>query len=138
MNWFNPKSTTVFVNGTFDILHSGHLALLNFAKSQGDMLTVAIDTDRRVKELKGQDRPVNNQDERQELLSNLKAVDRVVLFDSTQELLDLVQQHDIIVKGDDYKDRDIPELSVNPTIVWFERIENLSTTGKIEKIRNEQ
>ena len=138
MSWFNPKSTTVFVNGTFDILHSGHLALLNFAKSQGDMLTVAIDTDRRVKELKGQDRPVNNQDERQELLSNLKAVDRVVLFDSTQELLDLVQQHDIIVKGDDYKDRDIPELSVNPTIVWFERIENLSTTGKIEKIRNEQ
>ena len=138
MNWFNPKSTTVFVNGTFDIIHSGHLALLNFAKSQGDMLTVAIDTDRRVKELKGQDRPVNNQDERQELLSNLKAVDRVVLFDSTQELLDLVQQHDIIVKGDDYKDRDIPELSVNPTIVWFERIENLSTTGKIEKIRNEQ
>jgi len=138
VSWFNPKSTTVFVNGTFDILHSGHLALLNFAKSQGDMLTVAIDTDRRVKELKGQDRPVNNQDERQELLSNLKAVDRVVLFDSTQELLDLVQQHDIIVKGDDYKDRDIPELSVNPTIVWFERIENLSTTGKIEKIRNEQ
>jgi len=138
VNWFNPKSTTVFVNGTFDIIHSGHLALLNFAKSQGDMLTVAIDTDRRVKELKGQDRPVNNQDERQELLSNLKAVDRVVLFDSTQELLDLVQQHDIIVKGDDYKDRDIPELSVNPTIVWFERIENLSTTGKIEKIRNEQ
>jgi len=138
VSWFNPKSTTVFVNGTFDILHSGHLALLNFAKSQGDMLTVAIDTDRRVKELKGQDRPVNNQDERQELLSNLKAVDRVVLFDSTQELLDLVQQHDIIVKGDDYKDRDIPELAVNPTIFWFERIENLSTTGKIEKIRSEQ
>ena len=62
----------IFVNGTFDILHPGHIHLLNFARSLGQHLLVAIDTDRRVRELKGPDRPINDQFERILLLSNLR------------------------------------------------------------------
>ena len=76
----------VFVNGTFDILHRGHLELLNYAKSLGDYLCVGIDTDERVKEKKGPTRPIHNQDERKFFLENLKAVDEVKLFSSDEEL----------------------------------------------------
>ncbi len=82
----------IIVNGTFDIVHSGHLALLNYARSLGDYLIVAIDSDRRVKELKGADRPVNTQAERQELLSNLRSVNEVRIFDSDQELVDIIAE----------------------------------------------
>ena len=66
---------TIFVNGTFDLLHRGHLELLNYAKSLGDYLCVGIDTDVRVKEKKGEKRPIHNQNERKFFLENLKAVD---------------------------------------------------------------
>jgi D-beta-D-heptose 7-phosphate kinase/D-beta-D-heptose 1-phosphate adenosyltransferase len=84
---------TVMVNGTFDILHPGHVALLNTARSYGDALVVAIDTDRRVRELKGSDRPINNQIFRRIMLSNLKAVDIVELFDSKEELIELMKRY---------------------------------------------
>ena len=77
----------VMVNGTFDIVHRGHLDLLNFAREQGDYLLVAIDTDRRVKELKGEQRPINNQKDRAYLLNSLKYVDEVLFFDSKEEHL---------------------------------------------------
>ena len=70
----------IFVNGTFDLLHRGHLELLNYAKSLGDFLCVGIDTDDRVKEKKGLKRPIYNQEERKFFLENLKAVDEVKLF----------------------------------------------------------
>ena len=126
--------TTVIVNGTFDILHSGHLALLNYAKSLGDHLVVAIDSDRRVKELKGADRPVNTQQERQELLSNLRSVDEVRIFDSDPELVDIVAECAIMVKGSDYRDRAIVGSEVCSSIVFFERIDGFSTTEKIQHI----
>jgi D-beta-D-heptose 7-phosphate kinase/D-beta-D-heptose 1-phosphate adenosyltransferase len=72
----------VVVNGTFDIVHVGHLRMLQLARSLGDYVLVCIDTDRRVKELKGIDRPINNQQERAELLLNLRSVDEVQYFDS--------------------------------------------------------
>ena len=71
----------IIVNGTFDIVHRGHIELLNHAKSLGDWLLVCIDTDRRVKELKGEQRPINNQYDRQFMLQNLEAVDAVRFFD---------------------------------------------------------
>ena len=77
--------TKVLVNGTFDIIHPGHVELLNYAKSLGDYLVVFIDTDRRVSEIKGPDRPINNQSDRKLLLQNLKAVDDVFMFDSVEE-----------------------------------------------------
>lgn len=67
----------VIVNGTFDILHRGHIEMLNYAKSQGTYLLVAIDSDKLVKELKGETRPVNNQEDRKFALDNLRCVDAV-------------------------------------------------------------
>jgi len=95
----------VMVNGTFDILHRGHIELLNYAKSLGNQLLVAVDTDRRVKELKGPTRPINNQNNRKFFLYNLKAVDSVEIFDSTDELIQIMQTYkpDIYVKGSDWK-----------------------------------
>ena len=124
----------ILVNGTFDIVHPGHLALLNYAKSLGDFLVVAIDSDRRVRELKGTSRPINNQHERKLLLENLRAVDQVVVFDSDQELVDLVAACAIMVKGSDYRDRPIVGQEVCPSIVFFERINGYSSTAKIQHI----
>lgn len=126
----------IIVNGTFDIVHSGHLALLNYARSLGDYLIVAIDSDRRVKELKGADRPVNTQAERQELLSNLRSVNEVRIFDSDQELVNIIAECAVMVKGSDYRDRPIVGLEVCPSIVFFERIDGFSTTEKIQHIAN--
>ena len=126
----------IIVNGTFDILHSGHLALLTYAKSLGDHLVVAIDSDRRVKELKGVSRPVNTQEERQELLSNLRSVDEVRIFDSDPELVDIIAECAIMVKGSDYRDRPIVGSEVCSSIVFFERIDGFSTTEKIQSISN--
>ena len=126
----------IVVNGTFDILHSGHLALLNHARSLGDYLVVAIDSDRRVREIKGADRPVNTQAERQELLSNLRAVDEVRIFDSDQELVDIIAECAIMVKGSDYRGLPIVGQHVIPDIVFFERIHGFSTTEKIQHIAN--
>jgi D-beta-D-heptose 7-phosphate kinase/D-beta-D-heptose 1-phosphate adenosyltransferase len=124
----------IIVNGTFDIVHSGHLALLNYARSLGDHLVVAIDSDRRVKELKGVGRPVNTQAERQELLSNLRSVDEVRIFDSDPELVDIVAECAIMVKGSDYRDCPIVGSEVCSSIVFFERIDGFSTTEKIQSI----
>lgn len=124
----------VFVNGTFDILHPGHIALLNYAASLGDYLTVAIDCDDRVKQLKGSTRPINNQNERQYILQNLKAVDRVVIFHNDHELVELISQCDVMVKGSDYKGKRIVGESVCPEIVFFEIDNDFSTTKKIQSI----
>ena len=124
----------VFVNGTFDILHPGHIALLNYAKSLGNYLTVGIDSDARIKELKGSDRPVNSQEERKILLENLKAVDEVKIFNSDQELIDLVSRCDIMVKGSDYINRKIIGVEVCPQLIFFDRIHGYPTTKKIQSI----
>jgi len=99
----------IFVNGTFDVLHPGHLDLLNYAKSLGDFLLVAIDSDSRVASKKGADRPFNPQYNRQKLLENLKAVDEVVVFDNDQELTQTVKilRPDIMVVGSDYQDKTV-------------------------------
>jgi D-beta-D-heptose 7-phosphate kinase/D-beta-D-heptose 1-phosphate adenosyltransferase len=126
----------IIVNGTFDIVHSGHLALLNYARSLGDYLIVAIDSDQRVKELKGADRPVNTQAERQELLSNLRSVNEVRIFNSDQELVNIIAECAVMVKGSDYRNRPIVGSEVCPSIVFFERIDGFSTTEKIQHIAN--
>lgn len=126
----------IIVNGTFDLLHLGHVELLNYAKSLGDYLLVAIDSDRRVKELKGNTRPINNEIERKTLLENLKAVDEVVIFDNDDELIDLVSQAEIMIKGSDYIGKPIIGENVCPKIVFFERIYGYSTTEKIQSFTN--
>lgn len=125
----------VIVNGTFDILHPGHLALLNYAKSLGDFLIVAIDTDRRVKELKGSNRPINNQYDRKLFLENLKAVDEVRFFGSKEELVDIVKECSIMVKGSDYKGKSVIGETYCAQVVYYDRTEH-STTKTIQDIIN--
>lgn len=124
----------IFVNGTFDILHPGHVALLNFAKSLGGYLTVAIDSDDRVRSLKGPTRPINTQSERKYMLQNIKAVDSVVIFENDYQLTELVSACDVMVKGSDYTGKRIVGESVCPEIVFFDIDDDYSTTKKIQSI----
>lgn len=128
--------TTVFVNGTFDILHPGHIALLNTARSYGDYLVVAIDSDRRVRELKGIDRPVNDQLVRKIMLSNLKAVDIVEVFDTDEQLMDIMQTYspEVMLKGSDWKGKPIVGGHLVKRIEYFDRINDYSTTKTIQSI----
>jgi rfaE bifunctional protein nucleotidyltransferase chain/domain len=128
--------TTVMVNGTFDVLHPGHIALLNTARSYGDYLIVAIDTDRRVRELKGNSRPINNQHDRSIMLSNLKAVDIVEFFDSKEELIELMKTYkpEVYVKGSDWKhDKKSTAHEYCNQVIYFDRIENYSSTDIIAR-----
>ena len=127
---------TVVVNGTFDIVHVGHIKLLNTARTMGDYLLVCIDSDRRVRELKGDGRPVNSEYERKALLSNLKAVDQVEVFDSDTELEDILKYYkpDVMLKGSDYRDKPIVGSRYCASIEFFDRIDEYSTTKKIQDI----
>lgn len=127
----------ILVNGTFDIVHSGHVELLNYAKGLGDWLLVCIDTDRRVKELKGQSRPINNQHDRKFILQNLQAVDAVRFFDSAEELEEIckIYHPDIMVKGNDYQHKPIVGGQYCKEIKFYERTDH-STTNTIQNIIN--
>lgn len=126
------------VNGTFDILHRGHIEMLNFARQQGDALLVAIDTDRRVKELKGNDRPINNQEDRKFHLSNLKSVDTVCFFDSKEELIEIMKhwKPDVYVKGSDWKGGEGTAHKHAKEVIYYERVGDYSTTNIIQSIAN--
>jgi len=131
----------VLTNGVFDILHKGHIELLKFSKIQGTKLIVAIDSDRRVKEFKGNDRPINNQEDRRRILETNRYVDEVVIFDSVEELQGFYDtlSPDVIVKGsewtaDEVRERDnIPE---NIQIKVYPLVGNYSTTNTMNKIRD--
>ncbi len=124
----------IFVNGTFDILHRGHLAMLKFAREQGDQLTVAIDTDERVKRLKGPTRPINSFEDRVIMLSHLKMVDEVACFDTDEELIELISKHDAMVKGSDYIGKDIVGQEVCREIIFFNLVKGYSTSETIKRI----
>jgi D-beta-D-heptose 7-phosphate kinase/D-beta-D-heptose 1-phosphate adenosyltransferase len=127
----------IFVNGTFDILHRGHIEMLEYAKSLGNYLLVAIDTDARVQELKGPTRPINTQLDRQYLLKKLRAVDDVWFFNSDDELEYILETYkpDIMVKGSDYKDKPILGSHFCKEIVFYEHTGH-STTRLIQRITN--
>ena len=130
----------VLTNGVFDILHKGHIELLKFAKSQGTKLIVAIDSDRRVKELKGDSRPINNEEDRRKVLETNRYVDEVVIFDSTEELQGFYQTltPDVIVKGSEWTADEVRERDVIPEeiqIKVYPLVGNYSTTNTMHKIR---
>jgi D-beta-D-heptose 7-phosphate kinase/D-beta-D-heptose 1-phosphate adenosyltransferase len=129
---------TIVVNGTFDILHRGHLDILNRAKTLGDFLLVCIDTDNRVKELKGSDRPINSEMDRVLLLANLKSVDMVLTFGSDQELENILKEYqpEIMVKGSDWQGKPIVGEQYCKEIVFIERTDDYSTTNTIQNIIN--
>lgn len=122
---------TVWVNGCFDILHRGHFELFNYAKSLGDRLIVGIDTDEKVTKDKGPDRPYNNIDDRIYALNSLQAVDLTYIFNSREELIQLIKQisPDILVVGSDWKGKEIVGGMYAKEIVYFNRIKDYSTTN---------
>jgi D-beta-D-heptose 7-phosphate kinase/D-beta-D-heptose 1-phosphate adenosyltransferase len=126
----------IIVNGTFDVLHKGHIVLLEYAKSLGTTLLVCIDSDRRVKELKGNTRPINNQYDRAYMLTALKSVDLVWVFDSDQELVDQIKSFnpDVMVKGSDYRNKPIVGSEYCKEIIFVELVDGYSTTNIIQRI----
>lgn len=127
---------TIFVNGTFDILHRGHLEMLEYAASMGEHLLIALDTDRRVKELKGSSRPVNNQADRVYMMYRIKGVKSVMLFDTDEELERLIKitQPDVMVKGSDWRGKPIIGEQYCKEIKFYERVGDYSTTNIIQHI----
>jgi rfaE bifunctional protein nucleotidyltransferase chain/domain len=101
--WRRAGKTVVFTNGCYDILHPGHIRLLESARSLGDILILALNTDASVQRLKGPTRPLVSQDERAELVAGLQAVDAVTLFDedTPRELIAAVLP-DVLIKGADW------------------------------------
>lgn len=128
--------TKIFVNGTFDILHRGHLELLNYAKSLGDFLLVGIDSDDRVKEKKGFARPIHNQEERKFFLENLKAVDVVDIFSNDDELKNMIRtfQPNIMVVGSDWKGKSVIGSYYAAELIFFDRVGDYATTKTIQSI----
>ena len=139
--WRTTQGTVVFTNGVFDLLHTGHVALLEAARNEGDVLIVGVNADASARRLgKGPDRPVVRETERARLVAALEAVDCVVLFaDDTPLALIRQLKPDVLVKGADYA----PDAIVGATDVqgWGGRVvrvplvQNASSTRLIEKLR---
>ena len=130
----------VFTNGCFDILHAGHVRYLNAAKALGDSLVLGLNSDISVKKLKGESRPINNEIDRAEVLSALKAVDYVVIFDeeTAENIADEVKP-DIYAKGGDYSIETLPEAKVvakhGGKTVLIPLVEGKSSTNIINKCK---
>lgn len=125
----------VWVNGCFDVLHRGHIELLQYAKSQGDELIVGIDFDERVKAAKGESRPFNTFEDRKFLLESLECVDRVVGFGTDFELRSCIEREEpfCMIVGSDWEGKEIIGREHVKVVFYFSRIGNYSTTNILEK-----
>lgn len=135
-------SGVVLTNGVFDILHNGHLELLKFAKAQGKKLVVAIDSDKRVKELKGNDRPLNTETDRKAVLDALECVDEVLVFNSFEELQQIYQDlaPNVVVKGGEWTSEQVRIRDKIPgpiDIKIYPLKKDYSTTNLFKKIKEE-
>jgi len=130
------KNKVVFTNGCFDIVHRGHIELLKFCKEIGDYVIVGINSDKSIKNIKGNERPINNEQDRLFLLESIKYVDEVLIFeeDNPYNLIKKIKP-DIIVKGSDYSKESVIGKDLAEVII-FEKIHGYSTTKAIENIIN--
>lgn len=139
--WNFKEEKIVFTNGCFDIVHRGHIDYLSKAKELGSKLIIGLNTDASVKRLKGNDRPINNEDSRALLLAAFGFVDLIILFDeeTPYDLINFIQP-DILVKGNDYKPEDIVGYDIlkakGGEIKTLDFIDGFSSTSIIEKIQS--
>jgi len=132
--------TVAFTNGCFDLLHAGHIEYLDFASRQGDVLVVGLNSDRSVRSIKGPERPLCPEAERARVLSALEAIDYIVLFDedTPQRLIEAVQP-DVLVKGEDWRDKGVVGREVvegrGGRVVLAPLVKGLSTTELVRRIR---
>lgn len=135
--WKREGYTIVFTNGCFDILHPGHIKCLQEAKKLGDKLVVGINSDSSIKEIKGENRPINSENQRIITLASLEMIDCVIMFQESNAV-NLIKKVNptIYVKGDEYKNKMLPEAEYAETVIYIENIEKLSTTNVISKIVN--
>jgi len=130
--------TVCFTNGCFDILHRGHVTYLNFARQQGDALCVGLNSDASVKRNKGENRPINNEEDRAFVMASLGCVDAVVVFDEN-EPRDLIGKilPGVLIKGKDWahyvSGRDVVEAN-GGKVVLADMVDGKSTTGTIERV----
>jgi len=139
--WSFKDKKIVFTNGCFDILHAGHFDYLMKAADMGDILIIGLNSDDSVRRLKGPGRPINNQNARAIALASLFYVNAVVIFneDTPYDLIKIVQP-DILVKGSDYKTKDIAGHDIvkarGGKVVTVDLLAGYSTTGLIEKLKS--
>ena len=139
--WKFLNHKIVFTNGCFDILHRGHIEYLARAADEGDILVVGLNTDHSVRMLKGDQRPVNDEETRALVLGSLGFVDAVVLFDE-ETPYDLIKRvrPDVLVKGADYRAEDIVGYDIvtgnGGEIKTIELLDGFSTSGLIDKIKS--
>lgn len=126
----------VFTNGCFDILHAGHVSVLEFSRAKGDALVVGVNSDASVRRLKGPSRPVNKEADRALVLAALQAVDAVCVFpeDTPYNLIKLVRP-DVLVKGGDYKPSEIVGREFAKKVARFALLKGRSTTNIIKKVQ---
>jgi len=126
----------IFTNGCFDILHAGHVRYLETAKSYGDVLILGLNSDRSVRALKGETRPINTQIDRAYILAALEAVDYVVVFnnDTPYDLIKAVRPH-VLVKGGDYEGKQVVGQDIADELKLVQFVDGKSTTKTIEKIQ---
>jgi D-beta-D-heptose 7-phosphate kinase/D-beta-D-heptose 1-phosphate adenosyltransferase len=137
------RKKLVFTNGCFDILHVGHVRYLQEAKKCGDLLVVGLNTDRSVRELKGPERPIQQEKDRAEILAALASVDYTFLFDDdTPERVIHELQPDVLVKGGDWAIKDIVGsdfvLAKGGEVKSLSFIDGRSTTEVVKKVRSTQ
>ena len=123
----------VWVNGTFDVLHIGHIKLLEFASKFGEV-RVGIDTDERVKQFKGDLRPINNINDRIDFMNSIKYVNSSVSFSTDEELCNRIKEWnaDIIVVGSDYRYKKVIGSNLVKKVIFFDKLDGYSATKIIE------
>jgi D-beta-D-heptose 7-phosphate kinase/D-beta-D-heptose 1-phosphate adenosyltransferase len=130
---YEKNKARVWVNGTFDVLHRGHLEMLEFASTFG-ILRVGIDYDKRVKQLKGNERPFNSWEDRKYFMSRIVGVNDIVGFGSQEELELRIQEWspNYLIVGSDYKDKEVIGSQYAETVIFFDKIEGFSSTKILE------
>lgn len=133
----------VTTNGCFDILHAGHVRYLNRAKEFGDVLILCLNSDKSVKKIKGPTRPINNENDRAEVITALNSVDYAVIFDEeTPENILARIKPDVHVKGGDYTENTLPETKIikegGGRVEFVPLVEGRSTTNIINKLSEKE